>query len=400
MPKHVKLLLDFTPVSEYQRQLVLGANQFCRENEGYRLRAATNEAVMVEDAEVIDGVLAIIDSSDSAHRATRFNRPVVNVSTIVFPVPFPTVAIDNRMVGRLAAEHLLAQGYRSFAFHMESRVFFSRERQAGFAEVIETSGAPYSVFDSGEHLDATSSQLNALTAAWLKELPKPLGMATHNDQRANALVDLCHDWGIKVPNEVGIIGVDNDPVVTQLCRPNLSSVDPGAAAIGLRAAETLARILSGAEPPKDPVFLPPKGVVVRESTEPRNLIDDRLSAALRFIRQHLTEEIGVDELLEAVPASRRSLERLFRSHLGRSPAEEIRRARINHVKWLLIDRNLSLAVIADRCGFSSFRSFASAFRRDVGMSATAYRTRLDRANSPAVLKATHVRTAKQKSRRK
>jgi LacI family transcriptional regulator len=399
MPKHVTLLLDFTPISEYQRQIVLGANQFCREHQGYRVRAATNETVMVQDPDVIDGVLAIIESSDSIRRATRFNRPVVNVSTIMFPVPLPTVAIDNRTVGRLAAEHLLAQGYRSFAFHMESRVFFSCERQKGFAEVIKMSGAPYSVFDSGEHMEASSSQLNALTAAWIMELPKPLGMATHNDHRANALMDLCNDWGIKVPNEVGIIGVDDDPILTQLSWPNLSSVDPGAAAIGLRAAETLARILSGEEPPEHPIFLPPRGIVVRESTEPRNLIDERLSTALRFIRQHLTEEIGVDDLLEAVPASRRSLERLFQSHLGRSPAEEIRRARINHVKWLLLNRNLSLAEIADKCGFSSFRSFASAFRRDVGMSATAYRKRLDRVYSATPPKDPANRTPKRKLER-
>jgi LacI family transcriptional regulator len=159
----------------------------------------------------------------------------------------------------------------------------------------------------------------------------------------------------------------------------------------------LAGILGGADPPRHPAFLPPKGVIVRESTEPSNLIDDRLSAALRFIRQHLTEEIGVDKLLEVVPASRRSLERLFRSHLGRSPAEEIRRARINHVKWLLLNRNLSLSDIADRCGFSSFRSFASAFRRDVGMSATAYRTRLDRVYSEASPQDSRDRSKKQKS---
>jgi LacI family transcriptional regulator len=376
MARPLNLLLDFTPVTEYLRQIVLGANQFCREHGSCRIRTSTKEATLIEDGDVIDGVLAVIDRADSKHPATRFNRPVVNISTIASPVPFPTVAMDNRMVGRLAAEHLLVQGYRSFAYHMESSVFFSRERHAGFAVFFEESGKTCTVFDTALHRGATSGELNALTYAWLMELPKPLGLGTHNDQRANALADLCNDRGIKVPSEVGIIGVDNDPLVTQLCHPSLTSVDPGAAAIGLRAAETLVRIIDGAEPAKKPLALPPKGVVVRESTEPGNLIDPRLSAALHFIRRHVSEEVGVDQLLEAVPASRRSLERLFKVHLGRSPAEEIRRARINHVKWLLIDSSLSLGLIADKCGFSSFRGFASAFHREVGISASAYRKRL------------------------
>jgi LacI family transcriptional regulator len=258
---------------------------------------------------------------------------------------------------------------------MESRVYFSKERGLGFGEALREAGREFQSFDTGDHASASPRELHALTLDWLRQLPKPLGLFTHNDQRAAALMDLCRDGGLKVPEEVGIIGVDNDPLLAELCRPTLTSVDPGASTVGFRAAEMLAQILSGHEPENRPMFLPPKAVAVRESTQPRHLLDDRLATAMRYIHEHWAEPFGVPELLEAVPASRRSLERLFQTHLGRSPAEEIRRVQINRVKWLLMEGRVSLSDIATTAGFSSFSNFASAFRREVGMTASAYRKR-------------------------
>jgi LacI family transcriptional regulator len=375
MPRreHLNLMLDFAPLSEFQRQVVLGVSQFCHERGDCRCRTATTESNMMEDADVIDGVIAIIERPDPKHRATRFGKPIVNVSTILFPVPFPTIAIDNQYLGRLAAEHLLTQGYRSFAYHMESRVYFSVQRGKGFQEAIHSARHRCALFDTGAHADASPAQLHAQTLRWLSDLPKPLGLFTHNDMRATVLVDLCHNAGMSVPNEIGVIGVDNDPLMTQLCQPNLSSIDTGAQLIGYRAAERLVDLIRGRKPGIEPVFLPAKGVVVRESTEPSRLRDERLAAALRYIRNHADQPVSVDDLLQRVPTSRRSLERLFRIHLDRSPAEEIRRVRINRIKWLLVESDRPLTEIALQSGFSSFRNFATAFRRDVGISASAYR---------------------------
>jgi LacI family transcriptional regulator len=373
--KHINLLLDFAPLSEFQRQIAIGATRFCREHPGFRCRTASSEANLMEDGDVIDGVIAIVDRPDPHHPSTRLGTPVVNVSTIAWPVPFPTVAIDNSALGRLAAEHLLAQGYRFFAYHMESRVFFSNQRGLGFGDALREAGHEVHVFDTGSYASAAPRELHALTINWLRQLPKPLGLFTHNDQRAVALMDLCRDGELKVPEEVGVIGVDNDPLLAQLCGPTLTSVDPGASMVGFRAVEMVAQILSRQATDNRPILLPPKGVNVRESTQPRHLLDDRLTAAMRYIQEHWAEPFGVSDLLEAVPASRRSLERLFQAHLGRSPAEEIRRVQINHIKWLLMEGRLSLSDIATRAGFSSFSNFATAFRREVGMTASAYRKR-------------------------
>ena len=373
--KHINFLLDFTPVSEFQRQVAIGATRYCHEQEGFRCRTASMEANLMEDAEVIDGVIAIVDRADPNHASTRFHKPVVNVSTIAFPVPFPTVAIDNRMLGRLAAEHLIIQGYSSFAYHMESRVYFSVERGVGFSERLADAGHRCRVFDTGVYADATPRELHEKTLTWLKELPKPLGLFAHNDQRAAALMDLCRDGDLKIPEEIGLVGVDSDPLIAQSCRPSLTSIDPGASLVGYRAAELAAKMLAGQPVDSRPIFLPPKGISARESTQTQHLIDDRLAAAVRYIQAHAADPISVSDLLEAVPSSRRSLERLFQAHLGRSPAEEIRRVQINHVKWLLLEGSMPLSEIAARAGFSSFSNFATAFRREVGMTASVFRKR-------------------------
>jgi len=375
-PKRQTILIDFIPVSEFQRQIVVGVARFCREHLGYRHRTLSTEVNLVSDAGEIDGVIAIVPTADPHHSSTRFGKPVVNISTIAYPVPFPTVTIDNRAVGKMAAQHLIAQGYRSFGYHMESSVYFSRERGAGFIETLDQAGYGCSIFDTSTQADSRPAALNGSTTKWLTELPKPLGLFTHNDARASILVDLCRDARLSVPEEVGVIGVDNDPLLAHLAAPGLSSIDPGAAMIGYRAAETLVRLLRAGEPPAPCVLLPPKGLVERESTEHSRFGDPRVSAAVRFIRRHATLPVGVDDVVEAAGCSRRSLERLFRTNLGHTPAEEIRRVQVNHAKWLLVESDRSLTQVSERCGYQSFRNFATAFRREVGISASTYRKKM------------------------
>ena len=289
-------------------------------------------------------------------------------------MPFATVTIDNIAVGRLAADHLLAQGYPHFACHIESRAYFSRRRAEGFRQRLEESDHTCAIFDTapdGEH-GGDPSALRDATAQWLENLPKPLGLYTHNDNCAAALIEICQDVHLAVPEQIGIIGTDDEQLLLMTLSPTLSSIDPAPDVIGYRAAELLLDIIDGASPPAQPILIPPRGAVQRQSTVPVFLDDEILAMAVGFIRKHATDPITVDDVIDAIPFSRRSLERRFRQRLGRSPAEEIRRVQIDRAKWLLLESSQKRSAIARAVGYNSFRNFATAFRREVGMTPTKY----------------------------
>ena len=367
-------MLDVVPDTAYRRGILAGAGRFCAERGDVRLNHISVEWVLTGDLKKVDGVITIFPNPDSAAPATRFGCPVVNVSCVLEEVPYPTVTVDNSAVGYLAAEHLLLQGYAHFACHLDSRVFSSRARSDAFRKRLQEVNRDCAWFDTAAEdcRDQPPERLRQMTTRWLQDLPKPFGLFAHNDTRAATLIEICDDAQIAIPEEAGVIGTDNDSMLQMTLRPTLSSVDPAADIIGYRAAELLLNIVEGGKPPARPILIPPRGVIQRESTATAFLDDDLLGMAIGFIREHATKPIEVSDVLDNVPISRRSLERRFRERLGRSPADEIRRVQMDHAKRLLLDSEQKPATIGRAVGYKRFRSFAAAFRREVGMTPMQY----------------------------
>ena len=363
-----------TPETAYWRGVIDGVAAFCRRHPHVRYLLPSPTEPMAEGYVMTDGVITIVADEASAARAARFGKPVVNVSSMGSDLPFPSVLTDNVAIGRLAAEHLLAQGYAAYACHMESRVAYSVERLHGFRERLKEAGKAVDVFDSSPECGSPSDPagLRAATAAWLAGLRKPTGLLSHNDARACGILALCRDGGIRVPEEVGILGVDDDEFLDVSCRPTLSSVDNAPSLVGYRAAEMLALILAGGEASAT-VRVAPRRVVERQSTQAALTDDPLLTEAVRYIRRHATDPIGVDDVVREVALSRRSLERRFRQRLDRSPAEEILRVRVERAKGLLGDSDLPVSAVAEAVGYGQSRNFATAFQREVGMEPRAYR---------------------------
>jgi LacI family transcriptional regulator len=328
-------------------------------------------------------VIAVVRENNPNDPAARFGKPVVNISSVCHPVPFPTVTVDNELVGKMAAEHLMLQGYQYFAYHVDSRTYNSRARLAGFQKTLAAKGKSCGVFDiavagSDERLSVAERQalLRRESAKWITQLRKPLGLFTHNDVRAAMIEDICQEAGFVVPDQIGVMGADNDELAFAFCSPPLTSIDMAGDLIGYRAAEVLVGIIENRiAPPSAPILIAPRRVVERASTQPQFGDDELLAQAVAFIRQHATKPISIDDVLDAVPLSRRSLERRFRERLGRSPGEEIRRIQLEVAKQLLIDTDQTLARITQRSGYRQFRNFASAFRRETGLSPSDYRKR-------------------------
>ena len=311
-------------------------------------------------------------SPESAARVRRLGKPIVNVSSTSRLTP-TSVSTDGDAIGRLAADHLLSHGYAEFACHFDSRVHFSCERMEGFRRRLAETGRETHVFDSSPERGAPEDPraLRIATADWMRGLPGPLGLLTHNDARALGLLAILVAHGIRVPEDVGVLGVDNDAFLDDSSNPTLSSVDNAPSIVGYRAAEMLVSILEGAPPPASTLLVAPRHVVQRRSTG-TVLTDPLLAQAVALIREHACAPIDVHQVLKTVPLSRRSLERRFRLCLGRSPAEEILRVRMDRARTLLVDSDLSIGRIAEAVGYGHGRNFASAFRRESGMEPRAY----------------------------
>jgi LacI family transcriptional regulator len=369
------IMADLLPQSAFARGVIAGAARYCFEHQNLRLRHSAAEMGLSGAHEMIAGVIAVVPDANPALCATRFGKPVVNVSAYREHVDFPTVAYDNLAIGRMAADHLLGQGYRHFAYHMDTGAYYSRLRLAGFRARLEEVGRDCDVFDTNPEglTPLTVGSYRQATIDWLRKLPTPLGLFSHHDHRAGMLLDICREAGLLVPEQVGVLGTDNDELISATSIPTLSSIDPAADLVGYRAADLLVELINGRSTPTERLLIPPRRVVARESTQLVLLDDELLAKAVAFIRERATRRITVADVLAVVPLTRRSLERRFRDRLGRSPGEEIIRVKLDRAKWLLTETDQPMWKVATAAGFKGFRSFATAFRRELKMGPTAYR---------------------------
>jgi LacI family transcriptional regulator len=299
-------------------------------------------------------------------------KPVVNLSNASQDLAIPRVGVDDRAVGRMAAEHFLDRGYKHFGFFGTWNHHFGMERLAGFHGRLLEAGLDCVVAPSAQSSRKYRKPSEERTVNWLVGLPKPVAVLAENDAYALELAELCHQRGLRVPEQVALLGVDDTDILCSFGHPPLSSVALPLQRIGFEAAALLRRLLAGEAAPKT-TLLPPVGVTTRHSTDVLAIEDVDVAEAVRFIRENIHEPIGVDHVLRHVTVSRRALERRFRTILNRSPLDEIRRARIALAKELLTGTDLSMPQVAKRCGFLSAERLAVVFHSDVGIPPTAFR---------------------------
>ena len=213
-----------------------------------------------------------------------------------------------------------------------------------------------------------------LIADWLKSLPKPVGLMVCNDDRGRQITETCNAVGLNVPDEISVVGVDNDNLVCELSSPPLSSIALSVERAGYEAAELLDKLMAGKKKKTTrTITVSPTHIVTRQSTNILAIEDHEVVQAVRFIRKHPKEPIQVGDVVNVVTLSRRVLERRFRKALGRSVHDEIRRVRIEQVARMLMETNLSVSQIALDLGYPGVDHIARYFQREKGMSPLAYR---------------------------
>ncbi|HEY7424031.1 MAG TPA: substrate-binding domain-containing protein, partial [Gemmataceae bacterium] len=285
--------------------------------------------------------------------------------------------IDDVAVGRLAAAHLLDRGFTHFGFVGQPNHAYSTQREQGFREIVEQAGHRVVCYhDHHALLFAPMGRLWALdrdVQHWVRALPKPVGLFAPNDIWGVQLAEVCRQLDLRVPEDVALLGVDNDDLLCNLARPALSSIALPAERLGHEAAALLDRLLARERPPEQPLLLPPRGVVIRRSSDALALHDPDVAAAVRFIREHSHLLLSVSDVLAEVPVSRRSLERRFRLALRRGVWAEIRRVHLERARELLTSTDMPLAEVAQQSGFSGGVQLSVVFRQETGLTPSAYR---------------------------
>jgi LacI family transcriptional regulator len=322
-----------------------------------------------------DGIIARIVNDRVAATIAEKGLPVIDVGNMGLAPSLPSVETDNEAIARLAAEHLLDRGLRHFGYCGVAGILTSKVRGDHFSRFLVEAGHACSVYQPAtqpEHANPWQSDHAGITR-WIRALPKPAGVLTAWDGRAIQVLQACRRIGVAVPDELAVLGVDNDELLCDLADPPLSSVATGIHEIGYMAAELLARMMAGERVPPGARRARPSGVVIRQSTDMLAIDDRQVSDALRFIRENAGCAIGVEDVLQVVPLTRRVLESRFKRLVGHTPHEEIVRVKLRRAEKMLIETDLPLKSIASRTGFLHVQYMIYAFKKRNGVTPGQYR---------------------------
>lgn len=326
-----------------------------------------------------DGILAWLGINDDlADFVVQAKKPTVDFSRRRPQLNFPRVLEDHALAAQLVADHFQARGFSHFLFYSNSSNWAYEERGQGFVEALKRAGhgcvwlrwhqSP--AYRSGREQWRLRRQW---LASKLKQSPKPLAVFAANDYHALEVLESCEAVRLGVPEEVAIVGMENNLLAPGALPTPISSVDTNLEAMGYRGAELLDDLMDGKPPPKTPIRVPPADLITRKSSDILAVNHKGVAAALRFIQERLHEPIGVEDMVKVAAMSRRALHKAFWEYLGRTPGQEIQRARVERAKRLLTTSNHKLEVIAGLCGYQSANSFGVAFLRHTGMTPNEFR---------------------------
>ncbi len=287
------------------------------------------------------------------------------------------VGTDEKVLGEMAAEYFLARGFDQFATFAPKKAWWGLVRSSEFASALEKRGFSCNVFREGQTTkDPYFLKENRCLDSfyqWLVGLPKPTALLAGTDMYGKRVLNACRVLGISIPEEIAVLGVDNDEWFCQMQSPPLSSVCQDGCRIGYEGAKLLYRLLAGKARPKSPTLLPPTYIMTRQSTDIIAVRDSDMVLAMQYIRKHLDDGPTVEQVTYEVGLSRRTLERRFMKQFGRTVKSEITRLRIERSKELLRNTNLSVASIAKRLNFASMEHFIKTFRLREPLSPSEYR---------------------------
>ena len=361
----------------YEHRLHLGAARYAREANWVFDTRMGHYGTLPDDWEG-DGILAL--PLPSRPELTRYlckaKVPIVALTADAEKLPAARVLMNNHRIGQLAAGHLLERGFRHLAYFKCNDYADVRDREAGFAEAVEAAGQTYHRLDWHAMVrKQPGHSLSVWLVRQLRKLPKPLGVMGQSDRRAYSVINACEAARLAIPDEVAVVGVENDPCTCEFAPVPITSVDANREELAYRGAQLLDRLMRGQHAPQSPIIIPPLGVFVRRSSDICSIEDPDVAKALSFIWRHYAERIGVADVVAATSMSRCTLYRAFKQYIGRTICQELERKRIEQAQRLLLTTSDKVHRVARQCGFASLEQFCRTFARVTGATPTAFRRR-------------------------
>jgi len=369
----------------YGRGLLLGVAKYVHERSHWQVYSHERElqSTLPQWFDRWDGhgVIARIEGSAMAMAIRRLRVPVVDLRRIGTGADLPALHTDEHAVVRLVLEHFRERGFHHFAFWGFAGADYSERRQAILKEQLAERKTLLHVYSPTPRArkgwtieyEQLEPELEQNGVRWLQKLPKPVAVMACNDIAGQQVLEVCRLAELRVPDEVAVIGVDNDEVLCQLADPPLTSIEPDTVRIGYEAAALLDEMMRGKRPQHMDRYIEPLGIVPRRSTDTLVIPHGGAAQALSFLRRHFRDPITLKDLDSELPVSLRSVQDAFKKHVGRSLHQELDRLRTNFARDLLREFSVKLQTVAVQCGFANPRHFRRTFLRETGQTPQQYR---------------------------
>ena len=375
MIKMPRVILLIETSTGYGRQLIHGVARYSR-TKGLWLfycECGSKEKTLPNlEKWGADGIIA----RDSFRVKSIYSKdiPTIITNTNEPTSGYPQITCDNESTGIMAAEHLLDKGFSQFAYCGFNDTIWGIERSEAFHKRIhEDEYQTHEFMQSRLQVQQYwESQFSALID-WVSSLPLPIAIMCCNDERAHQLIEAVISLGLNIPEEVAIIGADNDRLVCEVTNPPLTSIAFSHEQAGYDAAELLEKMMNGEEVKSQAVITRPVSIVERQSTDTLQISDREIARAHQFIKTHANKGIQVSDVADEVALSRRSLQIRFKKVFRRSVHQEIRLHQVDHVAKLLSESNLPMGRISEMSGFTTSEYMSQVFRKVKGVSLSQYR---------------------------
>ncbi len=376
--KRVALLLE-TDMA-FDRAIARGVGDYIHSHTGWIILMDPMTEATIEGLRhwAPDGIITSIHLPAIREIATITDIPIVGFGSYSEQqdgyLKFPIVTSNQSEIGRMAARYFINKGLRDFAFCGGTEgALWCQQRRIGFIEELAKHGFGCDVYQPDPASTASMPSAIVSLGNWLESLPKPAGVFVFFDGWARWVLDACVLQDLQVPQQISVLGVDNDRWLCELSQPRLSSIDPNVETAGYTAAEILDKRMSGQPASTSVTYIDPAKVEERDSSSYLAFEDPEVAVAMRYIKEHACDPIAPADVLKVTGMSNSTAYRKFMKSLGRSIHDEIQRVQLERIQQLLTSTNLNVTEAARQAGFLNIRYLTKVFRDATGMTPTEYR---------------------------